>query len=125
MLADFPDACDALAAQKLGPDNQILAFAPKNVGQDASAGVGTYSVMSESMSAAIVYYGTDASCRSTLLAGTAGSLTLTAVHDQRFDGSFQVTMKDGSHASGSFRATECAAIGTEAFHHGTLDCSLR
>lgn len=42
--------------------------------------------------------------------GTAGTVTLDAIHDQTYSGSFDVTLDSGDHITGTFSAPRCTQM---------------
>ncbi len=96
----------------------------------APSAAGTYSVYSGTGTAptklAIVnYIKTDATCRSTaatMANGISGMVVLTAASNGSYSGTFDITFDTGDHVTGSFRASNCAALSTLISEQRTTTC---
>lgn len=122
LLTDYPSACEAASACSMVKGAQVVELALKN--RTGVAGLGTYSATDASMKAVVTYLGCDAAGKRTDLGIVSGSVTITAGHDQGFDGSIDVSMNDGSKLSGNFTTSGCASLGSPAFNACAFGCPL-
>jgi hypothetical protein len=121
LITNVANTCSMLTAHQQ-PRNAkaiLIAIGTQNgLSTSAPTSTGTYPVFSPAgiVSArgnvAIAAYGaTDANCVTvSRIDATSGTVTLTRVDSSGYAGTFDITFSDSSHVTGSFTASNCAAI---------------
>jgi hypothetical protein len=117
--------CGKVTAGQQPKSTQYLIFFVVDVnlttGQtSAPVAAGAYTVFSgagqpPSKLAEVLYSQTDTNCQAIVAAGAAGlsgTVTLTSVSGGSYAGTFDVTLDSGDRITGSFSASNCAALAT-------------
>jgi hypothetical protein len=119
VITDFPNACANQMSSTGVPNGRLLIFVLASTGADATASPitqpGAYSVFngtplpsSKLVEPDFELDGPD--CRKSAMEfGASGTVTVGSATDPQM-ASFDVTMDNGDHITGSYRATMCAAL---------------
>jgi hypothetical protein len=122
-LVSFSGACADLGANSLPPNLKEFGFTLgdfNGTAVNAPAAAGTYTIVPVNSTtapppkfataSATVTDSTCAAIAGDTSGGTSGTVTLTSVSGDVFDGSFDITMDSGDHVTGSFSPEGCPAI---------------
>jgi len=118
-ITNAPATCSKLQANQQPKNAKALGIGVANVTASnfsAPTGTGTFTVYPSSSvglgnAAVVEYVATNATCQPIAdIEATSGTVTLTRVDNNGYAGSFDITFSDGSHVTGNFTASRCAAL---------------
>jgi hypothetical protein len=122
LITNASKTCSKLSANQQWKNIKAIAIGivqqAGSGGFSAPAAPGIYLVMKANEVSGVsgnlalaTYLATDAHCNQTILIGSSGgTVTLTRVDPGGYSGTFDITFSDASHVTGSFVATNCAAL---------------
>ena len=122
ILTSTPNACQDLAGNIERMNEQLFVLGVATItGTTVAAptATGAYTVFDTNsgtapppMAALVNAIATDTTCMSTANSanGTSGTVTLTTINGNTFDGKFDVTLDSGDHITGSFSPEACPGL---------------